>query len=92
MNWKEFFKIDLRKILLALIIFGIIVVFFLPAKVNVLCKPGAPCNPINDFISISEISTNPRFVTINYVYLTIELLVSYLISCSFIVTYNKLKK
>jgi len=91
MNLKEFFKPDMSKIILTLVMIIITIIFWFLAKVNVLCKMGVPCPPVNHFIRISEIS-GPRFISANYIYLILELLISYLISCFIIFIFNKFKE
>lgn len=91
-NKNNFFKPIIGKVILTIVIFILLIIFLLPAKLNVLCKTGVPCPPVNHFIKITEVSNNPYFVSLNYLYLLIELIISYLISCIIITGYSKLTK
>lgn len=75
-----------------LIIFALILTFFLPVKLNSLCKPNSPCPPYNSFIRITEVSTNPTFVSINYLFVIVELIISYVASILILKIYIILKK
>ena len=86
---KEFFKPTKYKIYLTIIIFILIVIFLFPAKINVYCKVGLPCPPINVVNTIYQIINEPTFVSINYSYILLELVMSYLLACSIINLFKK---
>ena len=77
-------------IIITLIIFIFMIIFFFPVKLNNLCKIGAACPPSNTFVSVTEISTNPRFAGINYLSILVELILSYLLSILMLKIYSKL--
>jgi len=91
MRWK-IFKPTIGRVILTLVIFIILIIFLFPAKMNVLCEIGNQCPSINDFVMISEIFTNPRFVSPNYLYLVIEFVISYLFSYIFVFGYKNLRR
>jgi hypothetical protein len=88
---KTFFKPNPQKIFLSGLILLLVVLFFLPVTMNVLCSLNSPCPPMQFFIKINEVSS-PRFVSINYFYLLIEALISYTLTCSLIAIYHHFKK
>ncbi len=85
----EFFKPTKYKVYLTIIIFFLIVFFSFPAKENVLCKEGISCPPQDVTIQIYKIINVSIFVGINYLYLFLRLLLSYILACSIVNILNK---
>lgn len=88
---KTFFKLSPQKIFLSALILLLVVMFFLPVTMNVLCSLNSPCPPMQFFVKITEVSS-ARFGSINYIYLLLEALVSYLLACGLITIYHHFKK
>ena len=105
MNWKEFFKPTIWKIIITLIIFllipvnmwnGVLPERCLPEDIN--CTPMKVwfCKPLilqtenieyNKTLYISKFSQGLNII----IYLSIQLIISYLISCIIILLCNKIK-
>lgn len=85
-----FLKISPKKIILTILLFTLTIVFFLPVKMNVLCSLNSKCPPVNALVKINELSS-PRFLSINYLYLFLELLSSYILSCLLLSKFKKNK-
>ena len=58
---------------------------------NVECDPNESCPPIDTYVFISSID-DPRFVSINYLYLIVEAIIAFIISMILVGLYNKIKK
>lgn len=80
MDVKKVFKPDMKKITITAILFVVMIAFLLPVKMNVLCKPGSPCPPVNAVITFPEMSANPRFLEINYLFVGAELIIAYVLA------------
>ena len=76
---KNLLYLNKQRLILTLTIFIVLVIFFLPVKMNNLCKPNSPCPPSNTFIKITELK-NPTLIGINYLYLIIKIIISYLLA------------
>ncbi len=73
------------------IILVIMLLFFFPVTMNNLCKPGSVCPISNSFIKITELGS-PTLVGINYIYLIVEIIISYILAEVLIYFYRKNKK
>jgi len=84
---------DARKVALCLIIFAVIAFLFLPVKENVYCiaKVGASCPPVDAFVNALEFS-EPSVVGINWPFLLLELVASYIVSAAAATVLFKKKK
>ncbi|MDO8508800.1 MAG: hypothetical protein Q7S27_03900 [Nanoarchaeota archaeon] len=85
-------KVRIKKetIIPTFIILIIILIFFFPVKMNNLCKPNSPCPISNSVIKITELK-NSLIIDINYIYLLIEIIISYILAVIVIYFYNKNK-
>ncbi len=90
MTIREFFKITKWKITSTLFIFITLIIFSFPVEINMICKVGVDCPSFIGFIQIYNIPST--FVSINYLFIIFELIISYLISCIIIYIYNRIKK
>ncbi len=86
---KEFFSVSKEKIILTIIIFLIMIFFLLPVKVTIMCKNDSLCSsPAYMFVQIYK---SYNIEGVNYLYILIELLIAYIISCLIIFVYKKIK-
>jgi len=68
-------------------------IFLFPVKLNPLCELGGKCPAsYTDFIKIKDISNYYNLVSINYLFLLIELISSYLLACFILLIYNKIRR
>lgn len=88
---KDKVHIKTEIIIPTFIVLAIILVFLFPVKMNNLCKPGSVCPISNSFIKITELGS-PTLVGINYIYLIVEIIVSYILAEILIYFYRKNKK
>lgn len=90
MTIREFFKITKWKITSTLFIFIALIIFSFPAEINMICKVGVECPSFIGFIQIYNVPST--FVSINYLFIIFELIISYLLSCIIFALINKIKK
>ena len=76
----KFLKVTYGKIFLAATLFAVAIIFFLPVKVNATCGIGKPCPQLTEFVRITEITKMPAFVSMNYLLVAVELIISYLLA------------
>ncbi len=79
MCFKHFFKPAKENIIISIIIFILMIIFFLPAKVTIICKNDAFCSSPDDMFV--QIYKNYNIEGVNYLYILSELLIAYIISC-----------
>ena len=79
MGLKNFFKPTKEKIIISIIIFILMIIFFLPVKVTVMCRNDAFCSSSTD--KFVQIYKSYNIEGVDYLYTLIELSISYVISC-----------
>jgi len=90
MNWKEFFKPTLWKIILTIIIFILLYLIIGPTRDNIVpfaCIKNTPCGwyVLNFFrIFPLEFSYLSFAILVQYLIFLSELIISYILSCSII--------
>jgi uncharacterized membrane-anchored protein len=104
MDWKEFFRPSLKKIIVAIIIVVFEFVMFLMSGFGVMCKEGGNCfsNWYNRiaavlsihtyfFVAITESLFNNPIINA-FTIIIVNLIVGYLVSCLFFHSIEKIKK
>ena len=92
MDWKEFFRPTLPKIVIFIVILIIFFLFPIVPILNQVRCIKAPCPPIEDIIAGYRIFNNwVIFTPYTYLVLFIEILVSYLISSFIVLIIKKIK-
>jgi len=86
----KFLKPSAKKLFLAFALFLVVLYFFFPAKVNVICKTYGECPPVNRFIRIT--TDNPRYISANYQYIILEFILAYLVSAFSVEEYIHLRR
>jgi hypothetical protein len=102
MNWKDFFKITWWKIIFTILLFGL---FYFSYVSNYAClaymrncnlSDGSDLNPRRVPLSCAQTCTNSEYyqalTRIIFFAFLIPVIVFYLISCSMVWIYNKLRK
>ncbi len=86
------FKLNKKNIIITILIFLVLAFLQFPVKMDVQCKTGVPCPAINTIVTFPSIFNDSFYVEINYIFLLIELLISYLISSLILYSLNKTNK
>ncbi len=86
----DLFKPTAHKIMLAIIIFAIFLFFLFPVKQSEFCLAGigSQCPTTTNFIRITELNSG-GVLGINYFFILIELIISYIISAVIIRLFQK---
>jgi hypothetical protein len=84
MKKTNFFNLKPSTLILTLVLFVVLILLFLPVKMNVLCKPGENCKPMVYFTNIFNLNktmNQPTFIGLDYVYILFYFVACYLLSC-----------
>ena len=92
MNWKEFFKPTLKKIILTLVLFILFVPFiYYDTGIRCITYP-CPSQAVGSIIGWLLSSYNFDIYSISFTNLILGLILSYLVSSTLIYIYNKTRR